>query len=171
VRIIRILLAVTLIASVAGAAGCAKKTPLDRPLKVGEVSTGAGTLADARKRFEGNWDLVKLEVVQAGGTVAARATGRLTYDAYGNLAMKGTIDGTANPLLGGLLDYQGRAIIDAAKQQLRLVGVESVGDAPVAASLSVDKLRQYVFEGDLLKISTIDDAGKLIATATWKRVQ
>ncbi len=160
--------AVMMIAMVAVAAGCAEKRARVRPIKVGTVDTGPQSLEAARRQLEGTWELVSL----SAGPQALKASGRMTYDAYGNMTVKGTIEAaTITSPIVALLNYEGRAVIDAAKQQLRLVGQTAEGATVSAADMSADKLRQYAFDGDLLKISTIDPSGAVIATATWRRGQ
>ena len=161
------------IAALAGASGCAEKKPRVRPIKVGTVDTGPESLAAARKQLEGTWDLVSVAVVQNGKATDLTGAGRLTYDGFGNMTILGRIEVPNAPSTGALLDYTGRAVIDPPKQQLRLVGVAPAGDpnASPPADLSFDKLRQYAFDGEFLKISTIDAAGKVVATATWRRAQ
>jgi hypothetical protein len=156
-----------MVAVMAVAAGCADKRARVRPIKVGTVDTGPQSLEAARRQLEGTWELAAL--TSGPGAAPLKASGRMTYDAYGNMSVKGTIEGVSSSA-AALLDYQGRAVIDAAKQQLRLVGDAAPG-AATPAEMSADKLRQFAFEGDLLKISTIDASGAIIATATWRKVQ
>jgi hypothetical protein len=37
------------------------------------------------------------------------------------------------------------------------------------AALSPERRRRYAFEGDLLRLSAIDSAGRVTTTSTWRR--
>src|SRR5690349_9982578 len=72
-------------------AGCAA-TPSRRPLKTSAINTGAGTPEAIRKQLEGTWSLTSFSVFdQAGAAKVVEASGRLSYDAYGNLDLSGKI--------------------------------------------------------------------------------
>ena len=45
---------------------CAK-TARERPVKMGDVDTGPGSLEAVRRQLEGSWELVSLAVVPQGG--------------------------------------------------------------------------------------------------------
>ena len=82
--ITRTFVAALLIAS----AGCAASSR-QRPVDVGDVSTGEGSLAATRKQFEGNWKLVSLQInAEDGKKSDLDATGNLTSDAFGVLAIE-----------------------------------------------------------------------------------
>jgi hypothetical protein len=91
------------------------------------------------------------------------AKGVLTYDEFGNLALTGT---AGSPIV----EYKGRAVIDVAKQELYLQAIEGRG-AVEELPKEVDPAlrRKYAFEGELLKLSTIDAQGRITATMVWKR--
>ena len=72
----------------AGAAGCSA-APRQRPVKGGDVDTGAGTLASARKYLEGRWTLESFQIYPPGkGPIALNGSGTLVYDDRSNLRME-----------------------------------------------------------------------------------
>lgn len=154
---------------------CAK-APRGRPIPTTRVDTGAGTLESVRRQLEGEWDLVSLTIVQkpGGAPVEVKAKALLTYDAYGNMTLKGRFDDQryADPAAAPFLDFSGRAVIDVPRSQLRILDAAAnveVAEEALPKETSFDKVRQYTFEGDVLKLSTIDAQGHVTATATWKK--
>ncbi len=161
--------------SAVGLGACASSAR-QRPVEGGPVNTGAGSLEYTRRQLEGTWTLTKFEVLNAAGQLTAvRAKAQLTYDAYGNLAMKGVL---AEPLPGQTsvtdapaLVYTGRAVIDTAKQELQLTGVDASvkPDPSIQAALALSSRRKYAFEGNQLTISVVDAQGKTTSRATYTK--
>src|SRR5215213_2624603 len=167
----------SLAALVAGAAtlcvlaGCAK-TARERPIQMGPVNTGAGSLEAVRRQLEGHWELVSLAVAPAGGgtLVPLEARGTLTYDEYGNLTVDAHTKDPNAPQAArsaNLLAFSGRAVIDAARSELKLMDV--TGSVDPNTVISTERRRRYAFEGDLLKLSSLQPDGQVAATATWRR--
>ena len=151
-------------------AGCTQ-APRTRPVKMGPVDGGAGSVEDVRRQLKGTWELVSLDVFSpAGEKTPVQASGRLQYDEYGNLAMKGTITGSAQ-VDPSALNFEGRIAIDPEARTLRITAAtsESKDDRRVDPKLDASKVRYYVFEGDLLKTTLKDTNGTTTATATWKK--
>jgi hypothetical protein len=151
--------------------GCAA-APRQRPVKMGDVDTGAGSLEAVRRQLEGTWELVSLTVAPPGGgaPVPVAALGTLTYDSYGNLTIDAHTSDSYAPQAAqtaGLLSFKGRAVIDVAKKELKLTDL--TGNVDPNAVLSPERRRRYAFEGDLLRLSSIDAAEQLTATSTWRR--
>lgn len=153
-------------------AGCSA-APRQRPVKMGPVDTGAGSVESVRRQLQGTWDLVTLDTFPEPGQAAVpiKATAVLSYDEFGNLRMKGRRDGESRgDAAATLLDYNGQAVIDVTKQQLQLIAVS--GNLPagqVPPEVSFKSIRKYAFDGDLLKVSTVDARGNITATSVWKR--
>lgn len=139
---------------------------------MGPTDTGAGSIEDERRRLKGTWELASLEVVSpAGERLTVPATGTLNYDDYGNLSMKGTINGGAE-VDSSNLNFTGRIAIDPDKHMLRILDVESANadTRRVDPALDAKHVRYYEFTVDgLLKTTVKDTAGKTTATATWKK--
>ncbi len=73
-------------------AGCAA-APRQRPIPVGPVDTGAGSLEAVRRQLSGTWELVSFEAFTGRGQSSrVPASGRLTYDEFGNLTVQGQLD-------------------------------------------------------------------------------
>jgi hypothetical protein len=141
---------------------------------MGPVDTGSESVESARRQLQGIWDLVSLETFPApgGAAVPVKAKAVLSYDEYGNLHVTGQVLESAggDRVPAGLLQYSGRAVIDARKQQLQLMSVR--GPDPTGAlpdEVAFDRVRQYSIDGDRLSISTIDAQSGITATAVWKR--
>src|SRR4029453_14585270 len=77
---------------------CAE-TPTSTPVKTraakgGSVDAGPSSMEAERRRLQGAWELTSPQVFSPTGEPrAADATGRLEYDEYGNLTMRGTVRG------------------------------------------------------------------------------
>jgi hypothetical protein len=168
-------LAIVLAAAAVGVlgAGCATPAaPRSRPVKMGDVDTGAGSLESVRRQLQGTWELVSLAVVPGGGgaPVPLAARGTLTYDEYGNLTVDAHTNDPNAPQAAqsaNLLSFKGRAVIDAAKSELKLMDV--TGSVDPNTVISTERRRRFAFEGDLLQLSSLQPDGQVAATATWKR--
>jgi hypothetical protein len=147
------------------AAACAPKER-EKPVPTSPIGN---ELTTVRKQLEGTWGLVEAVVHQPGAKpekVGARGT--LIYDAYGNLEINGTVTDPAwAKAVGSVLTAKGRAVIDVANQRLVFQDIE--GNLKDAAPVSPDKARRYEFEGDLLRLTSLDAAGNVTAVTTWKR--
>ena len=166
-------LAIVLIAVVSGAlaAGCAS-APRERPVKMGDVDTGAGSLESVRRQLQGTWELVSLAVVppEGGAPVPLAAKGTLVYDEFGNLSVDAHTNDPSAPQAArsaSLLSFKGRAVIDTAKSELKLMDV--TGSVDPNTVISPERRRRFAFEGDLLKLSSLQPDGQVAATATWRR--
>lgn len=151
-------------------AGCAP-SPRQRPVKMGPVDTGAGSLEAARRELEGTWVLQTLEIANTTGTFEpVKASGTLAYDAYSNLEIHGKID---DPRLQKaiVLDFTGRIVIDAAKRVFYPADVDAGPqvDASKLAAIGLDKVRKYEVAGDRLVVTYQDTSGKPTARTTWRR--
>jgi hypothetical protein len=151
-------------------AGCAA-APLERPMKVGTVDTGPGSLEQVRRQFAGTWELVSYDVYSAGGQLKrVRGAGTLTYDEYGNLTIKAEVHDTIEGVEPGLLQYAGRAVIDPVKSELRLLDMTGDGTRPTSELVAPSAIRHYRFDGPTLHISVVNERGEPKAVAAWKRV-
>jgi hypothetical protein len=160
-------------AMLAAAAACATSRPRQRPIEGGAVSAGPGSLESVRRQLEGNWDLVSAEVVSAAGArQALKAHAVLSYDAYGNLSLRGAYDDpAATAEQTAALNFTGRAVIDTQRQVLRLLDLkQSEGDlASLPPEMVARRERAYAFTGDLLTLTVKDSAGRTTAVNTWRR--
>lgn len=147
--------------------------PVGRPVKMGPVDTGAGSLESVRRQLQGSWELVTLEVMAPGGApTKVPATGHLKYDEYGNLTMDGRVTAAAGGVDPNVLNMSGRAVIDPDKHMIRFQDVQAktaAEDRPLDTRIDPDKVRYYEFVGDQLKTTTKDASGATTAVATWKK--
>lgn len=153
--------------------GCVSSRPRQRPVEGGAVTAGAGSLTEVRNRLEGTWNLVSADVVtDAGVRMTVKASAVLTYDAYGNFAMKGEFDTpAATAEQKAALNFSGRAVIDTQRQVLRLLDVQQPeGDfAKLPADMAARRERAYAFEGELLTLTVKDSTGRVTAVNTWRK--
>ena len=152
-------------------AGCTA-APRVRPVKMGDVDTGTESMESVRRQLKGTWELVSLELFSPSGErTTAKATGRLTYDEYGNLAIKGTIAEGPN-LDPSALNLTGRVTIDPGAHTMTVGGVAaaSADDRRIDPKLDASHVRYYAFDGDLLKTSLKNASGATTATITWKKI-
>jgi len=154
------------------ASGCAQNNSM-RSERIGLANTGPGSLNATRKALEGAWTLASLELVDAqGARRPVKAAGQLSYDAYGNMNVRGVIEDPAErgPIV---LDYQGRILIDTAK--LEFYPADLASDRPVepgqAAAIAPDKVRKYELTADSFVVTYLDAAAKPTAVAHWRRPQ
>jgi len=154
------------------AATACQKAPRVRPVKMGDVDTGADSVEGVRRRLKGTWEVVSLDVYTADGQKhPAQAKGTLTYDEFGNMAIRGQILG-GEQVEKADLDLSGRVTIDPGTHMLRFGGITA--DTPdqrrLDPKLDLSHVRYYEFDGDLLKTTTKNASGATTATITWKKI-
>ena len=169
----RVLLATALFTISACAAA-----PINKPIEGGPVATGAGSLTQARKVLEGRWSLESFEVHPPGkAAVALKGMGTLTYDEFSNLRMEIRADQAASDQLralgvdirDGVISSDGRTAVDMANRTLTytLEGQPAAGTGPMA----MNRPRYWQVDGNLLTLTTKDDAGNVATVARWRKSQ
>jgi hypothetical protein len=143
-----------------------------RPMGMGDVNAGAGSLEAVRRQLTGSWDLVALEWSPKAGAprVPVAATGTLTYDEYANLTIDAHTTDPAAPIAAReakMLSFKGRAAIDPMKKELRLMNL--TGNVDPNEVLSPDQRRLFEVNLDTLKLSALDERGEISAVSTWRR--
>jgi hypothetical protein len=157
---------VVAIASIAGCAG----SPSQRPVKLSDVNTAAGTVESTRRQLAGNWTLGRLEVIRNGTPQVVKAHGTLSYDAFGSLTINGVID---DPRLTDavVLNYTGRIVMDVTKHEFYPADFES--NKPVETSrvapISLDKVRRYELSENRFVVTYLDASGQPTAITVWSR--
>jgi len=161
--------------AVAMLSGCAP-APIYRPIKGGDVDTGAGTLESVRDQLKGTWALVAYEVYENGKPRRLPAEAEMTYDEFGNLKMHGQLKrdaaATAKEPPPILLNYSGRAVIDVKSHQIRLLDVnENKEPLPgaIADAVTPENVRRYDLKADTLALTVFDAKGQPTASSSWKR--
>jgi hypothetical protein len=153
--------------------------PRQRPLPVGPIESGAGTVTEARKFLEGRWALESFEVRPPGKQpIALKGSGDLNYDDFGNMRMEIRADQASSDLLraagidiqNGVISTDGRTAIDMQNKTLAysLEGQPSsyrTGGGPLA----LNRPRHWEVNGDVLTLTTRDDSGAPLSIGRWKR--
>ena len=171
----RAAVACALLTAVAWLPGCAP-SPRQRPVEGGPVNTGAGSLEATRRQLQGTWTLTRFEIANAAGQLTAiRAKAQLTYDSFGNLSIKGVLEeplpGQATITDAPALMYSGRAVIDTAKQELVLLGLNATvePDPAILAKIGLDARRRYAVTATTLTMSAMDAQGRTMSRATYAK--
>jgi len=165
-------------AMLAATTACAG-APRQRPLPVGPIESGAGTVTEARKFLEGRWALESFEVRPPGKEpIALKGSGVLNYDDFGNMRMEIRADQASSDLLraagidiqNGVISTDGRTAIDMQNKTLTyfLEGQPSsyrTGGGPLA----LNRPRHWEVNGDVLTLTTRDDNGAPLSIGRWKR--
>jgi hypothetical protein len=158
------------------AAGCGPAAG-ERPIEMGPVDTGAGTLASARQFLEGRWQLESFEIHPPGKPpVVLKGSGTLTYDNMSNLRMEIRADETSADMLraagidirDGIISTEGRTAIDLQNRTLTYV---LEGQAPLVqrGPLAMQRPRHWVVDANTLILTTRDEAGRPLSIARWTR--
>ena len=169
------LTSVLIAALLIGVAGCAG-APRQRPVEMGPVETGPGTLTAARKYLEGRWVLESFEVRPPGKPpILLKGSGTLLYDEMANLRMEIRADEKSADVLraagidvrDGMISTDGKTVIDIQNRTLTYVleGQEPLIPGP----LGMQRPRHWVVEGDMLTLTTKDDAGQPLSVGRWRR--
>ena len=169
----RVLLAMVLL-SISACAGA----PINKPIKVGTVDTGSGSVTEARKFLEGRWTLESFEVHPPGKPVVnLKGMGTLTYDDFGNLRMEIRADQAASDQLraagidirDGVISSDGRTAVDMPNRTLTYViqGQPAAGTGPLA----MNRPRHWQVDGDVLTLTTRDDAGNVASVGRWRKTR
>ena len=151
--------------------------PRQRPVKAGPVDEGAGTLAAARKFLEGRWTLESFDVYPPGKQpITLKGSGTLVYDDFGNLKMDIRADEASSDLLraagidirDGTISTDGRTTVDMQNRTLTYV---LAGQTASRGPLSTSRPRHWDVQGDLLTLTTKDDAVKPLSVGRWRRTK
>lgn len=147
-----------------------------RAISAGPVEAGAGTSTAVRSQLAGTWTLTKFEVLDAAGQLTpVRAKAQLTYDTFGNLSIKGVLEeplpGQKSVTEAPALMYTGRAVIDAPRQELVLMGIDATvePDPSILAKIAPDARRKFTVTATDLTMSAMDAQGKVVSRATYRK--
>jgi hypothetical protein len=148
-----------------GLAAC-QGAPSQRPVKLGPVNEGPGSIVAARKFLEGRWTLESFDFYPAGKPpIALKGTGTLIYDDYGNLKIDIRADQASSDLLraGGLDIPDGGDLVfreDPGRPAEQDADLRHRGPDPRRGPMATNRPRHWVVDGTLLTLTTKDDAGK-----------
>ena len=163
---------------VAAAVACAG-APRQKPLPVGKIDSGAGSLAEARKFLEGRWALESFEVRPPGkAPIFPKGSGVLNYDNFGNLRMEIRADQATSDLLraaginirDGIISSDGRTVIDLQNRTLTyFIEGQPSSTATGGGPLATNKPRHWQVSDGVLTLTTLDDSGAPLSISRWKR--
>jgi len=167
-----------LLGAVAAGITACSAAPRQRPVEMGPVASGPGTLASARKFLEGRWTLESFELRQPGKPpLVLKGAGTLVYDDMGNLTMNIRADEASSDLLraagvdirDGVIATAGRTAIDLQNHTLTYV---VQGQAPlIRGPLGTDRPRYWEVTGDMLTLTTKDGSGEPASIGKWRKTQ
>ena len=145
--------------------------PMNKPVAVGSEE-GSGALESARRQLTGTWELVALESSPKGddSRLPVQASGTLIYDDFGNLTIDAHTTDPAAPVAAreaNILAFKGRAVIDVARSELKLMDV--TGNVDPNEVLAPERRRRYEIAGDVLTLSSFNERGQVTAISTWRR--
>ena len=148
-------------------------------LQRGPAETGPGTTAAARRYLEGRWNLISFTLFPSGQPpIRVRGTGVLTYDSFGNLDVEIRVDeNTAARLEAGgirtergVLSTSGRTVVDMQRRVLTYVLDRQPPLGAPSGPFALNRPRHWHVEGNILTLTTKDDAGMPLSVARWEKV-
>jgi hypothetical protein len=160
---------------IAAATFACHAAPRQRPVKMGPVDTGAGTLTAARKYLEGRWVLESFEVYPPGQPpLVVKGSGVLTYDEFSNLRMEIRADPDSTDKLrqlgvdvgDGTITTDGRATVDLQNKTLTYA---MGGQPPGTGPLAMTRPRHYQVDNGVLTLTTQDENGKPLSMGRWRK--
>ena len=165
--------------------GACAPGPLNKPIKQGPVATGPGSLAQARQYLEGRWKLVSYQIRPAGRPpieLISGGSGTLSYDAFGNLDMQIRVTDAkiaedlrlaGIPLTDGIISTTGRTAIDMQAHTLTFIleGQSPLVSTAPAGPLAMTRPRYWEVNGNVLTLTTRDDAGQPASVSRWEKEQ
>lgn len=166
-----------LLAIAALGAACAG-APREKPIKTSPIEQGAGTPTQARDFLKGRWSLISFDVYPPGTEpIAVPGNGTLNFDEFGNLSIEIRTDSTVAARLQaagipndrGRLSTAGRAVVDMQNKKLTYVLDGQSAASARSGPLAMSRPRYWEVTGDVLTLTTRDDAGKPTSVGKWKR--
>jgi len=155
--------------------------PRTRPIKGGDVDTGGGTLAAARRYLEGRWNLLTYDLTVPGQPAIhltqANGTGLLTYDEFGNVEMEIRVDEATAKILdrggietaNGVLSEKGHAAVDLQRKTLTFMMDSQPTFVRSTGPLALNRPRYWDVNGNILTLTTKGDDGKPLSVGRWQK--
>ena len=157
------------------AASACSGGPRQRPVRMGPVDEGKGSLTAARTFLQGRWNLESFEVFPPGRPpITLKGSGTLSYDEFSNLRIEIRTDQGTSDLLraagidirDGMISSEGRTAVDMQNRTLTYVVPGQSGTGPLA----LNRPRHWEVQGDVLTVTTRDDAGKPLSVGRWRKI-
>jgi len=158
---------------------CAAK-PINKPMELGPVGTGAGSLTAARQYLEGRWTLVSYQIFPAGqAPIQLTGNGTLSYDEFGNMDMQIRVEpATAQTLERagiasdqGVISTKGRTAVDMQNRTLTYVLAGQPTFVATAGPLALNLPRHWVVDGNVLTLTTKSADGRTLSEGRWQKLQ
>lgn len=134
----------------------------------------ADALTALKQRFIGDYELVSyLQYPAQGEPVDMNYVGRLSYDAFGNMAGLGmprdlpAREAQSGERLSGGFAYWGKVSYDL-ENSIVIHHVE--GSPMIPRWVGQDNVRYFEFTGDLLKLSVKNAEGRVSGVLTWRKL-
>ena len=138
-------------------------------------SQAADTLQDIEQKFQGDFELVSyIQFPEQGDPIDMNYVGRLSYDAFGNMAGLGMPrdlpekNQTAEERVTGGFGYWGKVSFDLGNS---LVIHHVEGSPMVPEWVGGDNIRHFEFTDGLLKLSLKNSSGRTTGTLSWRKLK
>lgn len=138
------------------------------------ISQAADTLQETKQKFQGDFELVSyFQFPRQGDPIDMNYVGRLSYDAFGNMAGLGMPrdlpqrNQEQQERITGGFAYWGKVSFDL-ENSLVIHHVE--GSPMVPEWVGGDNVRHFGFADGLLKLSLKNDSGRTTATLSWRKL-
>jgi hypothetical protein len=158
---------------------CAAK-PINKPMGLGAVDTGAGSLTAARQYLEGRWSLVSYEIFPTGQQpIKLDGNGTLSYDEFGNMDIQIRVEpATAQTLERagiasdqGVISTKGRTAVDMQARTLTYVLTGQPTFVAPAGPLALNLPRHWAVNGNVLTLTTKGADGRTLSEGRWQKRQ
>ena len=138
-------------------------------------SQAADTLQDIEQKFQGDFELVSyIQFPEQGNPIDMNYVGRLSYDAFGNMAGLGMPrdlpernQATEERVTGGF-GYWGKVSFDLVNS---LVIHHVEGSPMVPEWVGGNNIRHFEFTDGLLKLSLKNSSGRTTGTLSWRKLK
>jgi hypothetical protein len=138
-------------------------------------SQAADTLQDIEQKFQGDFELVSyIQFPEQGDPIDMNYVGRLSYDAFGNMAGLGMPrdlpekNQAAEERVTGGFGYWGKVSFDLGNS---LVIHHVEGSPMVPEWVGGDNIRHFEFTDGLLKLSLKNSSGRTTGTLSWRKLK
>lgn len=138
-------------------------------------SQAADTLQDIEQKFQGDFELVSyIQFPEQGNPIDMNYVGRLSYDAFGNMAGLGMPrdlpkrNQAAEERVTGGFGYWGKVSFDLVNS---LVIHHVEGSPMVPEWVGGDNIRHFEFSDGLLKLSLKNSQGRTTGTLSWRKLE
>ncbi len=173
--VVSIVVAVATLA--AGSAACHGGS-LQKPLLLGPVDTGPGTMEQARRYLQGHWTLMSMDIFPPGqAPIHAAATGSMTYDDFGNMDVELRLNPATTKLAEGIgiqapkgvVSTTGSTVIDINNHSISYVLQGQAAVRPAMSPLDTNRPRYWEVTGNQLTLRTKDENGTVLSVTVWRK--